>query len=476
MELQDRLPPSNQAAEQAVLGALLLAPDSFAAANEILKPEDFYIEGHRELYRVLYSLAEAGCPIDLVTVTEALQQQGLLDKAGGASYLASLAGSVPTAVNIGYYARIVAEKGLLRSIISTCSQLAAKGYDEGVEAERLLDEAERMVLEMSTRRQSRSYRALRELLHEALEKIERLYQNRGSGVTGLATGFKDLDDLTCGLQPSDLILLAARPSMGKTSLGLNIARNVALNKTLPVPVLVFSLEMSNDQVAQRLLCSEARVSQTNLRKGFIRDDEWPRLAKAAADLAEAPIYVDDTPSISPFEMRSKARRLRAEHNVGLIVVDYLQLMQIGRRVENRVQEISEISRFLKSLARELDIPVLALSQLSRAVEQRSDRKPQLSDLRESGSLEQDADLVMFIYFEDPKDKRVADIIVAKHRNGPIDQKRLAFLESYTKFLNFEESEPPDLGADLEDEPDPLREEPASNKTARRRFQQADLQL
>ncbi|MGD0152545.1 MAG: replicative DNA helicase [Thermacetogeniaceae bacterium] len=476
MELQDRLSPHNQAAEQAVLGALLLAPDSIAEANEILKPEDFYTEGHRELYRVLYGLAEAGSPIDLVTVTEALQKQGLLDKVGSASYLASLAGSVPTAVNIGYYARIVAEKGLLRNIISTCSQLAAKGYDEGVEVERLLDEAERMVLELSTRRQSRSYRSLRELLHEALERVEKLYKNRGSGVTGLATGFTDLDDLTCGLQPSDLILLAARPSMGKTSLGLNIARNVAMNRTMPVPVLVFSLEMSNDQVAQRLLCSEARVSQNNLRKGFVRDDEWPRLAKAAADLAEAPIYVDDTPSISPFEMRSKARRLRAERNVGLIVVDYLQLMQMGKRVENRVQEISEISRFLKSLARELDIPVLALSQLSRAVEQRSDRKPQLSDLRESGSLEQDADLVMFIYFEDPHNKQVAEIIVAKHRNGPIDNKRLAFLESYTKFLNFEESEPPDFTTDPDD-PGPLPpDETASRKTGSGRFQQADLQL
>jgi replicative DNA helicase len=449
VELQDRLPPYNQAAEQAVLGAILLAPDTFATANEIIKPEDFYVAGHRDLYRVLFKMAEVGCPIDLVTVTEALLQQGLLDKVGGAGYLASLAGAVPSAVNIGYYARIVAEKGLLRSIISTCSQLAAKGYDEAVEGEQLLGEAERMVLELSTRRQGRSYRSLRELLHEALERIERLYQNRGSGVTGLATGYKDLDELTCGLQPSDLILLAARPSMGKTSLALNIARNAALSKIMPVPVLVFSLEMSSDQVAQRLLCSEARVSQTSLRRGFVKDDEWPRLAKAAADLADAPVFVDDTPSISPFEMRSKARRLRAERNVGLIVVDYLQLMQLGKRAENRVQEISEISRFLKSLARELDIPVLALSQLSRAVEQRSDRKPQLSDLRDSGSLEQDADLVMFIYFEDPKLKRVADIIVAKHRNGPTGEKKLAFLESYTKFLNFEESEPPDFGEETD---------------------------
>ncbi len=456
MEFKDQLPPYNQAAEQAVLGALLLAPDSFAAANEILRTEDFYAEGHRNLYQVLYRLAESGSPIDLVTVTEALQQQGLLDRVGGVGYLASLAGSVPTAVNIGYYARIVAEKGLLRSIISTCSQLAAKGYEEGVEGERLLDEAERIVLELSTRRQSRGFRSLRELLLEALEKIEQLYQNRDRGVTGLATGFKDIDRLTCGLQPSDLILLAARPSMGKTSLALNIARNVAMNKAMPVPALVFSMEMSSDQVAQRLLCTEASVSQMSLRKGFIKEDEWPRLSKAATGLAEAPIFVDDTPSISPFEMRSKARRLRAEHNVGLIVVDYLQLMQVGKRVENRVQEISEISRFLKSLARELDVPVLALSQLSRAVEQRAGNRPQLSDLRESGSLEQDADLVMFIYFENPDSKRVAEIILAKHRNGPVGVERLAFLESYTKFVDFDDSEPPDFGDALTDEPgDPV---------------------
>lgn len=452
MEFKDRLPPYNQAAEQAVLGALMLAPDSFAAVNEILKAEDFYVEGHRNLYQVLYGLAESGSPIDLVTVTEALQQQGLLDRVGGVGYLASLAGSVPTAVNVAYYARIVAEKGLLRSIISTCSQLAAKGYEEGVEGERLLDEAERIVLELSTRRQSRGYRSLRELLLEALEKIEQLYQNRDRGVTGLATGFKDIDRLTCGLQPSDLILLAARPSMGKTSLALNIARNVAMDKIMPMPVLIFSLEMSSDQVAQRLLCSEARVNQIDLRKGFVKEEEWPRLSKAATELAEVPIFVDDTPGITPFEMRSKARRLRAEHNVGLIVVDYLQLMQVGKRVENRVQEISEISRFLKSLARELDVPVLALSQLSRAVEQRAGNRPQLSDLRESGSLEQDADLVMFIYFENTDNKQVAEIILAKHRNGPVGTVRLAFLETYTKFLNFEDSEPPDFGDYLPDEP------------------------
>jgi replicative DNA helicase len=452
VEFKDRLPPYNQAAEQAVLGALMLAPDSFAAVNEILKAEDFYVEGHRNLYQVLYGLAESGSPIDLVTVTEALQQQGLLDRVGGVGYLASLAGSVPTAVNVAYYARIVAEKGLLRSIISTCSQLAAKGYEEGVEGERLLDEAERIVLELSTRRQSRGYRSLRELLLEALEKIEQLYQNRDRGVTGLATGFKDIDRLTCGLQPSDLILLAARPSMGKTSLALNIARNVAMDKIMPMPVLIFSLEMSSDQVAQRLLCSEARVNQIDLRKGFVKEEEWPRLSKAATELAEVPIFVDDTPGITPFEMRSKARRLRAEHNVGLIVVDYLQLMQVGKRVENRVQEISEISRFLKSLARELDVPVLALSQLSRAVEQRAGNRPQLSDLRESGSLEQDADLVMFIYFENTDNKQVAEIILAKHRNGPVGTVRLAFLETYTKFLNFEDSEPPDFGDYLPDEP------------------------
>ncbi|CEO87785.1 replicative DNA helicase [Syntrophaceticus schinkii] len=446
MEILDRVPPHNLEAEQAVLGALLLAPDTFAVVSEILWPESFYGEGHRELYITLKEMAEAGRPIDLVTVTEELQHREILDKVGGATYLAALAGAVPTAVNAGYYAGIVAEKGLLRSLINSCTQLAAQGYEDGVESEVLLDDAERMILPLSQKRISRSYRSIRELLVETLEKIEQLYQKKG-GVTGFPTGFEDIDKYTSGLQPSDLILLAARPSMGKTALGLNIAQNMAVKHQIPVGI--FSLEMSGDQVVQRLLCSESLVDQHRLRTGFLREDDWPRLLKAATRLSEAPIFIDDTPALTLMEMRSKARRLKLEHGVGMLMVDYLQLMQTGKRSENRVQEISEISRFLKSLARELDVPVLALSQLSRAVEQRGgDRRPILSDLRESGSLEQDSDVVMFIYRDeyydkDSEDKGVADIIIAKQRNGPTGTIQLAFLKEYTKFVNLEKREPPE---------------------------------
>ncbi|NPV29473.1 MAG: replicative DNA helicase [Firmicutes bacterium] len=470
MELLDRLPPYNLEAEQAVLGALLLAPDSFLSIAEILKPEDFYGEGHRDLFRVLRDLAEAGRPVDLVTVAEELTKRGLLEKIGGASYLASLAGSVPTAANIRYYAQIVAEKGLLRSLISGCTQLAARGYEEGVESERLLDEAERMILDLSMRRQTRSYRPVKDLLLEALEKIEHLYQRKGE-VTGLPTGFTELDRLTSGLQPSDLILLAARPSMGKTSLGLNIAQNVALKAG--VPVGIFSLEMAGEQVVQRLLCAEALVDQQRLRTGFLTEEDWPRLVRAASRLAEAPIFIDDTPAISLLELRSKARRLKIEHQVGFLVIDYLQLMQTGRRMENRVQEISEISRFLKSLARELDIPVLALSQLSRAVEQRGERIPMLSDLRESGSLEQDSDVVMFIYRDDyynphSEKKGIAEIIVAKQRNGPVGTVELAFLKEFTKFVNLEKTPLPPPGGEEEEDEREAPPAPPPQKPGRRR--------
>ncbi|MGB9792328.1 MAG: replicative DNA helicase [Thermacetogeniaceae bacterium] len=443
MELIDRIPPHNIEAEQAVLGALLLAPESFATVAEILKPSDFYGEGHREIYLTLQELAEKGQPIDLVTLTEALKQKDLLDKVGGASYLASLAGAVPTAANVAHYAQIVAEKGLLRSLIATCTQLVARAYDEGVDSDRLFDEAERMIMELSLRRQSRSFRSLRELLISTLEQIERMYVNKGAAI-GIPTGFEALDRMTLGMQPSDLILLAARPSMGKTSLALNIARNVAMSG---VPVAIFSLEMSGDQVVQRLLCAEALIDQHRLRTGRLTEDDWARLVQAATRLSEAPIFIDDTPAISLLELRSKARRLKIEQGIGFLVIDYLQLMQLGRRAENRVQEISEISRFLKSLARELEIPVLALSQLSRAVEQRMDKIPMLSDLRESGSLEQDSDVVLFIYRDeyynpDSEKKGIADIIIAKQRNGPTGTVELAFLKEFTKFANLEKAEPP----------------------------------
>ncbi|MDD4359423.1 MAG: replicative DNA helicase [Syntrophaceticus sp.] len=445
MEHIERTPPHNLEAEQAVLGALLLAPDSFSVVSEILWPESFYGEGHRQIYSTLKEMAESGRPIDLLTVTEELQHRELLDKVGGAAYLAELAGAVPSAVNAGYYASIVADKGLLRALINTCAQLATRGYDDGADSEYLLDDAERMIMDLSQKRVSKSYRSIRELLVEVLEKIEQLCQKKG-GVTGIPTGFTELDKYTSGLQPSDLILLAARPSMGKTALGLNIAQNMAVKHGIPVGI--FSLEMSGDQVAQRLLSAESLVDQQRLRTGFLGEEDWPRLLKAATKLSEAPIYIDDTPAISLLELRSKARRLKLEYGVGMLMIDYLQLMQAGKRTENRVQEISEISRFLKALARELDVPVLALSQLSRAVEQRGgDRKPILSDLRESGSLEQDSDVVMFIYRDeyyndDSEDKGIADIIISKQRNGPTGTIQLAFLKEFTKFVNLEKRDAP----------------------------------
>ncbi len=446
MEITERTPPHNFEAEQAVLGALLLAPDAMSVVAEILWPESFYGEGHRELYTTLQEMSERGSPIDLVTVTAELQQRESLERVGGAAYLAALAGAVPTAVNASYYAGIVAEKGLLRSLINSCTQLASRGYDEGVETDLLLDDAERIIMALGQKRISRSYRALRELLMETLEKIEVLYQKKG-GVTGVSTGLQEIDKYTSGFQPSDLILLAARPSMGKTALGLNIAQNMAVKQEIPVGI--FSLEMSGDQVVQRMLCSESLVDQHRLRTGYLQEEDWPRLIKGGETLSKAPIYIDDTPALSLMEMRSKARRMKLEHGVGMLMVDYLQLMQTGKRTENRVQEISEISRFLKSLARELDIPVLALSQLSRAVEQRGgDRRPILSDLRESGSLEQDSDVVMFIYRDEyydneSQDKGIAEVIIAKQRNGPTGTLQLAFLKEYTKFVNLERREPPE---------------------------------
>jgi replicative DNA helicase len=445
MELLDRIPPHNLEAEQAVLGALLLAPDSFAAVAEILRPEDFYGENHRQIYRVLADLAESGRPIDLVTVTEELKHRDVLEKAGGASYLATLAGAVPTAANVAYYARIVGDKGLLRYLINTCTQLVAQGYEDGTESDGLFNQAERMVLDLSTRRHGQSYRSLKDLLVDTLEQIQKMYENKGEA-TGVSTGFEDLDKITLGLQHSDLILLAARPSMGKTSLALNIGRNVASKGT---PVAIFSLEMSADQIVLRLLCAEARINMQRLRTGYLTQEDWTRLIAAAKDLAEYPIYIDDTPAISMLELRSKARRLKIEHQIGLVIIDYLQLMQMGKRTENRVQEISEISRLLKSLARELDAPVMALSQLSRAVESRNEKIPMLSDLRESGSLEQDSDVVMFIYRDeyynpDTEDKGIAEVVIAKQRNGPTGSVKLAFLKEFTRFATLAKSQSPDF--------------------------------
>lgn len=434
--MPERVPPQNIDAEQSVLGAVLLDREAIYKAMKLLQPEDFYREGHKIIYEAMLYLNENGQPVDLITVSEHLRQQGALEKAGGVAYIASLAELVPTAANIEYYARIVEEKSLLRTLIHVSTRIAGMGYDEGEEPEKLIAEAEQMIMELGSRKVATAFYSIKDILLDTLSHLEFLYNNKG-GVTGVPTSFTDLDRICCGLQPSDFIILAGRPSMGKTALGLCIGYGAALKNN--VPVAVFSLEMSREQLVQRILCAEAKVDQHRIRTGSLDEEDWQNLHETAGKLARAPIYIDDTAAISVRQVRAKAKQLQAEKGLGLIVIDYLQLMQGSRRSENRQQEISEISRSLKGLAKELNIPVLALAQLSRSVEQRPNKRPVMSDLRESGSLEQDADLVMFIYRDEyynpeSEKKGIAEIIIAKHRNGPVGTVELGFLKEYTKFV------------------------------------------
>ncbi|WP_031514292.1 replicative DNA helicase [Desulfofalx alkaliphila] len=433
----NKIPPQNIDAEQSVLGAVLLDKEAIYKVMEILKPEDFYRDSHRLIYEAMLDLIENDKPLDLITLCEELRQDGKLDQVGGVSYVATLAGLVPTAANVEYYAKIVEEKSLLRTLIQVSNKVSAMGYEGSDDAHGLLDQLERSIYELNNRRQSASFNPISEILLETFDQIEQMQKNKGK-LTGIPTGFIDLDALTCGFQKSDLIILAARPSMGKTTLALMLAINAAVKGK--VPVAIFSLEMSKEQLVQRMLCAEAMVDQHKLKTGHLQEDDWLRLTEVAGYLSKAPIYIDDTPAISIRELRAKARRLQGEKDLGFLVIDYMQLMQGSRRSESRQQEIAEISRSLKALAKELNIPVLALSQLSRAVEQRQDKRPIMSDLRESGSIEQDADLVMFIYREDYYDpetenKGVAEIIVSKHRNGPVGSVQLGFLHEFTKFVN-----------------------------------------
>ncbi|MCW2278229.1 replicative DNA helicase [Heliophilum fasciatum] len=439
--LFDRLPPQNVEAEQSVLGSMLLDAEAVNRAMELLKPEDFYKEAHQLIFRHLVALSQRNQPIDLVTVTEALRQSSDLERVGSIPYLIELGNVVPTSANVEHYAKIVAEKSLLRQIISTATRITQKGYAGEEEVDRLLDEAEQAFLAIAQRQARDGVVVLRDVLVQTLDHIEKLYNRRGD-VTGVATHYRDLDRMTAGLQPSDLIIVAARPAMGKTAFCLNIAQNAAVHDK--TTVALFSLEMSREQLVQRMLSSEALIDQQRLRTGALTEQDWDALTRAITPLSEAPIYIDDTAGITVMEMRAKCRRLKLEKNLGLVVIDYLQLMQGsgGKRSENRQQEISDISRSLKALARELHVPVVALSQLSRSVEQTTDKKPNLSHLRESGALEQDADVVMFIYREDyyfpeTENKGIAEIIVAKHRNGPVGSVELGFLREYTKFLNRE---------------------------------------
>jgi replicative DNA helicase len=434
----EKVPPHNLEAEESLLGAMLISRDAIAEAQEIVKAEDFYRQSNSKIFDAIMELYIQGEPADPITLAEALKKKGILEDVGGKLYIHTLISGVPTAANARHYAEIVGRNATLRNLIRAATEIAALGYEVPEDLEAAIDRAESLIFGVSRKRVSERFIALKDLCTETWEHIEKLAE-AGVQVTGLATGFGDLDQLTSGLQRSDLIVVAGRPSMGKTSFVLSIAQNVALN--LRVPVAIFSLEMSRSQLAQRFMSSEARVNAQNLRTGNLKDEDLSRLVSALDRLSEAPIFVDDSPSISSVEIRAKARRLMAKYELGLVIVDYLQLMQGSRRAENRQQEISEISRSLKILGRELSIPIIAVSQLSRGVEQRGgDKRPLLADLRESGAIEQDADLVIFIYRDelynsDTDDRGVAEVIIRKHRNGPVGTVRLAFLEHYTKFAN-----------------------------------------
>jgi replicative DNA helicase len=432
------MPPYSQEAEQAALGAMLLDKEAIVVGSELLHEDDFYRDSHRLIFRAIRDLEQESRPVDLVTVTEALRQKDALDKCGGMSYLASLANLVPTAAGIHHYARIVLDKALLRRLIRVTGEIGLRCYEDVDDIYGLLGQAEQAIFEISQGRSSQGLTPIRDLLPAMVRQIESLAQ-RPEGITGIPSYFTALDQFTSGWQSSDLVILAARPSMGKTAFALNLAEAAAVR--FKASVALFSLEMSREQLLIRFISSRANIEQTALRNGRLKGEEWSKLVEAAAILSQAPIYVDDTPGITVAELRSKARRLKAEHDLQMIVVDYLQLMQGDRRSsENRQQEISEISRSLKALARELRVPVIALSQLTRDVEKTGDKRPGLSHLRESGALEQDADLVLFIFREDYYDrnterKGIAEIIVAKHRNGPVGTIELGFDDRFTKFFN-----------------------------------------
>lgn len=437
--MEQRIPPQNVEAEQAVLGAMLLSHDAVIVAMEKLQSQDFYRDVHRIIFEAMEHLHRENKEIDVITLPDELKRMKKLDDVGGLEYVLNLPNLVGSAANIEYYANIVAEKALARNLISTCTELTTEAYDGQKETEALLDDAERRILQLSDTKNRGDFASVGAVVEVTLDKITKLYENK-AGLTGLPTGFRDLDRMTSGLQPSDLILVAARPSMGKTAFTLNIAQNVGIRQHKTVAF--FSLEMSQEQLVQRLLCQIAHIDSQKLRTGQLNsDEEWTRLTDACDKLYESPIYIDDTPGISVAEMRSKARRLKSEHGLDLIIVDYLQLMQ-GRNAESRQQEISEISRSLKALARELKVPLIALSQLSRSVESRQDKRPMLSDLRESGALEQDADIVSFLYREDYYDKEtenqhITEVILAKHRNGPVGSVKLYFKNEFTLFLNLD---------------------------------------
>jgi len=436
-----RVPPHSIEAEQSVLGGLMLVGEAWDQVADRLVEEDFYRREHRLIFRAIGQLAGAGQPCDAVTLGEWFERHGETANIGGVAYLAELANNTPSAANIAAYADIVRDKSVLRKLIEAGTQIAGDGFNpEGRGTPEILETAEQRVFRIAEAgaRGRKQVVPVRQSVKEAVELLAQRYANRGQ-LNGLTTGFKDLDDLTSGMQRQDLVIVAGRPSMGKTAFALNIAEAVAMRAKQPV--LVFSMEMSASQLAFRLISSMGRISQKDLRSGELAEEEWPRVSQAASLLSESKIFIDDTPALSPGELRSRARRMMREHGLGLVVIDYLQLMQVPGNKENRATEISEISRNLKAMAKELDVPVIALSQLNRALEQRNDKRPVMSDLRESGAIEQDADLILFIYRDEVYNKEsnhkgIAEIIIGKQRNGPIDTIKLTFLGQYTKFENY----------------------------------------
>ncbi len=437
--LTQRLPPQSLEAEVSVLGGILLENEALNKVLEILNESDFYRESHRKIFSAIIALYERSEPADLITLSEELKRLNQLEDVGGIGYLNSLANSVPTAANIVYYSKIIKEKSLLRKLINRATEIISQGYEHSGQVDDLLDRAEQSIFEITEDRVRPSFYHLKDILKSSFRTIEKLYEKRQL-ITGVPTGFNKLDEMTSGLQAADLIVVAGRPSMGKTAFALNIATHAAIDAS--VPSAIFSLEMSKEQLALRMLCSAAKVDAHKIRGGFLSETDWPRLTRSAGLLSEAPIYIDDTPALSPLEMRAKCRRLKADKNLGLVIVDYLQLMRGRTDLERREQEISEISRSLKSLAKELNVPLIALSQLNRRVEERGDKRPLLADLRESGAIEQDADVIIFIYrdeiynkSEDNPNKGKAEIIVGKQRNGPTGLFELAFLDKYTCFEN-----------------------------------------
>lgn len=440
----ERVPPQNIEAEQAVLGAVLIDQNALMSATEILIPEDFYRQAHQRIFRAMLDLTEKNEPVDLVTLTAELTDREWLEEVGGVTYLTDLANAVPTAANVEYYAHIVEEKAILRKLIQTATHIASSGYAGEGEVAELIAEAEKRILSISEQRTSDTFIPIKDVLLETFERIEHLYAHQGE-LSGLPSGYPDLDRMTSGFQKSDLIIVAARPSVGKTAFALNIAQNVAARSG--EPVAIFSLEMSASQLVQRMLCAESNIDSHKFRTGMMEDDDWEKLTMAISTLAEAPIFIDDSAATTVFDIRSKCRRLQAERGIGLVIIDYLQLIHSRGNRESRQQEISEISRALKALARELDCPIIALSQLSRSVEQRQDKRPLLSDLRESGSLEQDADIVAFLYREDYYDpetekQNIIEIIIGKQRNGPVGKVELVFLKNYNKFVSLDKTHTP----------------------------------